>query len=141
MASPNTNMDAHIAGLHELTEMLRGGNEAVYGTPERGLWPARGLLWEPEVAVLTCRAEAGAAFDLHVHGCAEALIVYRGSIRVDIRGESRIYGVGETATLEPGEPHQVTALEACAIVAVTVPAEGSYPHVAGSGQLAFEEAV
>jgi quercetin dioxygenase-like cupin family protein len=51
----------------------------------------------------------------------------RGAIRVEAQGIASVYLRGDCAMIAPGVPHTVTTLEPTRLVAVTIPAEPSYP--------------
>ena len=135
-------LDEHIAGLRELTKMLRGGSEVEHGCAATGVWRGVGLLHREGVAVLDSVAEAGVDLPAHVHECAEVLVVYRGSIRVEVAGEVRVYGVSESVEFPAGVVHKVTPLDSpTAVIGVTVPAEESYPQAPHGGSSECESEV
>ena len=126
-------MSDHIQRLRELTQAL---SSVPAGTPAQVLYRGMGGSWIgtalhhcPEVAVQLASAAKGVVLPWHNHnGAAEILIVVSGRVRNQIGDEIQEYGPGECMRMPPHTAHEVTALEDATVVAVTIPAEGAYPH-------------
>lgn len=74
----------------------------------------RGRIWGSGhgVAVEFCRMKAGAVYGRHPHRHWEQMFVVEG--RIDVDGTE--LGRGDYAFTEPGEWHEVTALEDCVVL-------------------------
>ena len=129
-----THGSEHLVLLSELTEALPsvpcGRPPAVRYLGEGGDWEGSALHWEDAVAVQICHAGKGVTLpaDLHPES-RERLLVYQGSLSVISKdGTVAVYRAGDCADFEPGQSHTVVTLEPTSIIAVTIPAEESYPH-------------
>jgi quercetin dioxygenase-like cupin family protein len=74
----------------------------------------RGRVWGSGhgVAVEFCRLQPGAVYARHPHRSWEQMFVIDGSIRVD----DAVLTSGDFAFTEPGEWHEVTALQATVVL-------------------------
>ena len=126
-------LSAHVATLRELTEHLpevpHGGAPQVRYHGAGGDWIGMALWHDGGVAVQICMAPEGMTLPRHAHEAArERLVVVEGLLRIDIAGIVNTYGPGDCAEFAPGQVHEVTTVKPTRIVAITVPAEESYPY-------------
>jgi mannose-6-phosphate isomerase-like protein (cupin superfamily) len=126
---------AKASSLNELAALTEQLPDTPHGSPPmvhyKGLsgdWCGTALWYEAKVAVQTCTAPAGVLLPAHKHPVTEWLIVYAGRLSVEIGADVRVYSAGECAHFPLGVDHEVTTLEDCSIIAVTIPAEVNYPH-------------
>jgi len=99
-----------------------------------GISFALNLMNQRNVAVSNCFISKGAMFPKHDHQETELLIVYDGSLYVEICNDvndtcyfKNTINVGEVVYFEAGEKHIIKALEDTWMIAITVPAAEGYP--------------
>ncbi len=86
------------------------------------------VLWNEDIAVAKWFCAAGSIFPTHEHDEKELLIIYKGSMFLEIDGVEIYLGHQEHITIKPNTQHSSTFKEDCWFIAITLPASESFPH-------------
>ena len=116
--------------LPSFSEFARTGNKAMVNYEIlAGTLLSKGLLKVPEIAVASSFMSKGSKTLHHVHkDSAEYIIIYKGRMRIEIDGTTSEVGPGELGIIKPNVSHTVVeVLEDCFFIAITVPADKSFP--------------
>lgn len=129
--------EENLIKLRELTPKLMDylidlpmERRVVYYKTKDGELPAYGVFREGDrIAVLQCMIRKGDVFMVHHHETPirEFLFVYGGKLEVKTNGNTEVIGTYNYVIFENGVKHEVKALTDCKMIAVTLPADKSYP--------------
>ena len=85
------------------------------------------LLKTDETFVAYNFASKGTDFPRHAHGQREWLIVYIGTMALEINGGTKVLKAGDYVCLEPDVPHRASFITDCWYHCVTVPGSPEWP--------------
>ena len=85
------------------------------------------LLNQEEISCARWFNSSGTRFPVHAHDEKEFLIVYQGSLFVEINNKEQALNPGDSLIIEPRTPHSSRSLEDCWYLAITIPKSESWP--------------
>jgi len=71
---------------------------------------------------------SGTVFPQHSHDQKEYIIVYRGSMILEVSGEKKTLQFGDSAMIAPGHLHSVQCDEDCEYIAIVIPKSKDWPE-------------
>jgi quercetin dioxygenase-like cupin family protein len=89
--------------------------------------PIHGLMKQPGVSVAWAEMKDGDVFEWHAHAETEVVIVWQGSLMLEVSTTKQLISPGELFRMTPMTEHQVTAIGDVKCVAVMVPASPEFP--------------
>jgi len=126
----------YLQRLKELTpelrfpEIISSGKGFTEHNMKCGTSLSTSLLNKKEISCAEWFNSTGSKFPDHIHDERLWLIIYRGSMKVTIKGqEPKILRVGEYVVIEPRVIHQTEFLEDCFYIAITIPCCDDWPSV------------
>jgi len=126
----------NLSKLRELTHNLpfpKETGQKTQGFKEHEIECGTSLSWnllnQPEIACGRWFLSAGSKFPVHAHNEREWIIVYKGSIYLNIENkEERRLTVGMSCVIEPGVSHFARTIEDCWYLAIVIPSSEDWPQ-------------
>ena len=95
---------------------------------DRGNAITFGLLKNEKIAVAKTFCSKDSIFPIHSHDEREFVIVYVGSVQLNLDNELKILNVGGFVEISPGVQHDALFLEDTWMIAITVPSSIAWPE-------------
>ena len=94
---------------------------------KKGIAKTSGLMKRPEVAVAWTTSPAGGEWGEHAHESVEILAFWSGHGVFTLDGDEVKVGPGSVITIEPNVPHSFISIDEVELIAITIPADESWP--------------
>ena len=127
-------MDDNLKKIETFLEVIPEGNAILsehIGYSEmkmdNGIAFAFGLMHIPEIAVSKTVISKGAGFTDHRHSMTEWIIVFSGKLQFTMEGKTGDLLPGEGVKITAGTKHSALAIENTKIIAITIPADPTFP--------------
>lgn len=138
--SCNINRDvpqSQITTIRKLTRTLPKfppliSNQDIPGFKEHKMECGTSLSWkllnQPEISAARWFNSSGTEFPAHTHAQQETLVIYIGSMFIQINGQKELQlQTGDTCIIPPNIIHKARFLEDCWYLAITVPSNSDWP--------------